>query len=158
MKMILTVFVVSAILASVLATASAEGVLDLSTLGKNTAQQATALPQLSPTMPTATSEANTTQQVTALPQVSPAMPTTAPLTLGGNVKTNVLDLSTLGKKQVTPLANMTMIKGPNPTTVTPMFSIRNANITTVASTIFTLPQAVGSNEVYTPPIAIFGGA
>ncbi len=135
MKLILTVFVVSAILASVLATASAEGVLDLSTLGKNTAQQAM-----------------------ALPQVSPAMPTTAPVTLGGKARTDVLDLSTLGKKQLTPSVAGTVIKGSNPVTVTPMFAIRNTNITTVANTVYTLPQAVGSNGVYTPPIAIFGGA
>jgi hypothetical protein len=135
MKLILTVFVVSAILAGVLATASAEGVLDLSTLSKNTAQQAT-----------------------ALPQVSPAMPTTAAVTLGGNVNTNALDLSTLGKKQLTPSVPATVIKGSNPVTITPMFSIRNTNITSVADTVYTLPQAVGSNGVYTPPIAIFGGA
>lgn len=135
MKLILTVIVVLAILASVLATANAEGVLDLSTLGKNTGQQAT-----------------------ALPQVSPAMPTTAAVTLGGNEKTDVIDLSTLGKKQLTPSVNATVIKGSNHVTVTPMFSIRNANITTMANTVYTLPQAVGSNRVYTPPIAIFGGA
>ncbi len=135
MKLILTVFVASALLASVLATASAEGVLDLSTLGKNTAQQPT-----------------------ALPQVSPTMPATAPATLGGGMKTDVLDLSTLGKKQLKPSIPATSIKGPNPVTVTPMFSIRNANITAAASTVYTMPQAVGANAVYTPAIAIFGGA
>lgn len=135
MKLILTVFVVSVLLASVLATASAEDVLDLSTLGKNTAQQ-----------------------TTALPQVSPALPTTATATLGGSVKTEVLDLSTLGKKQLNPSIPATSIKGPNPVTITPMFSIRNANITTVANTVYTLPQAVGANAVYTPAFAIFGGA
>jgi hypothetical protein len=135
MKLILTVFVVLAILASVLATASAEGVLDLSTLNKNTALQAT-----------------------TLPQVSPAMPTTAPVTLGGNERTDVIDLSTLGKKQLTPSVAATVIKGSNPVTVTPMFSIRNTNITTAANTVYTLPQAVGGNIVFTPPIAIFGGA
>jgi hypothetical protein len=131
MKLILTVFVVLAILAGVLATASAEDVLDLSTLGKSTAQ--------------------------TLPQLSPAMPTTAALTLGGDAKTDVIDLSTLGKK-FTSSVNSTLIKGSNAVTVTPMFSIRNTNITTEANTVFTLPQAVGSNSVYTPPIAIFGGA
>jgi hypothetical protein len=136
MKLILTVFVVSVLLAGVMATASAAEVMDLSTINKK--------PTLEPV---------------ALPQVSPNMPTIAATSLQGNVKKKVLDLSTLGKKAS---LNVTtdMIKGSSPITITPMFSIRNANVTTtIASTVFTLPLGISANpSVYTPPIAIFGGA
>jgi len=132
MKLILTIFVVLVLLAGV---SNAVGVLDLSTLNKNT-----------------------TKQTIALPQVSPTMPTIAPTNLGGNVESNVLDLSTLGKK-VQSKVSATLIKGPTPITVTPMFSVKNTNVTTEAGTVFTLPQAISANPtVYTPPIAIFGGA
>jgi len=132
MKLILTIFVVLVLLAGV---SNAVGVLDLSTLNKNT-----------------------TKQTIALPQVSPTMPTIAPTTLGGNVESYVLDLSTLGKK-VQSKVSATLIKGPTPITVTPMFSVKNTNVTTEAGTVFTLPQAISANPtVYTPPIAIFGGA
>ncbi|HOV51344.1 MAG: hypothetical protein A4E44_00367 [Methanosaeta sp. PtaB.Bin018] len=132
MKLILTIFVVLVLLAGA---SNAAGVLDLSTLNKNT-----------------------TKQTIALPQVSPTMPTIAPTTLGGNVESNVLDLSSLGKK-VESKVSATLIKGPTPITVTPMFSVKNTNVTTEAGTVFTLPQAISANAtVYTPPIAIFGGA
>jgi len=62
MKLILTIFVVLVLLAGV---SNAVGVLDLSTLNKNT-----------------------TKQTIALPQVSPTMPTIAPTNLGGNVESN----------------------------------------------------------------------
>jgi hypothetical protein len=134
MKLILTIFVVSMLLAGVVASASAAGVLELSTLNKNASQKTIALPQLSPTMPTI-----------------------APTVLGGKVNRNVLDLSTLGRKAETNVA-ATMIKGASPITVTPMFSVKNTNVTGVAGTVFTLPQAISANAtVYTPPIAIFGG-
>jgi len=137
MKLILTVFVVLVLMAGVLATASAEGVLDLSTLNK---KQAAAM------------------QPIVLPQLTPMMPTIAPTALGGQSNSNAIDLSNLGKKYSTTMA-ATMIKGPNPITVTPMFSIMNINMTGQANTVFTLPQAVAANpQVYTPPIAIFGGA
>jgi hypothetical protein len=85
------------------------------------------------------------------------MPTIAPTALGNNETRKVLDLSTLGKKTKSVAA--TEIKGATPVTVTPMFSVKNKNVTTEASTVFTMPQAVSSNAtVYTPPIAIFGGA
>lgn len=130
MRLILTLFVVSVLVAA----ASAAEVLDLSTLGKK--------PDL---------------EVVSLPQVSPTMPTIAPTSLGGAGR-DAVDLSTLGKKVQTSLP-ATQIKGSSPITVTPMFAIRNSNITTVASTVFTLPQAISANaSVYTPPIAIFGGA
>jgi len=135
MKLILTIFAVSVLLAGALATASAAGVLDLSTINKNT-----------------------TQQVLVLPQLSPTMPTIAAKSLGGEIQSNVLDLSTLGKKPSTNVA-ATLIKGATPITITPMFAVKNANVTGQAGSVFTLPQAVAANaSVYTPPIAIFGGA
>lgn len=75
MKLILTLFVVTVLLASVAVTASAADVLDLSTLGKKPSIEAVSLPRLSPTMPTI-----------------------APTALGGKLNSDVLDLSTLGKK------------------------------------------------------------
>jgi hypothetical protein len=135
MKLILTLFVVTILLASVAVTASAADVLELSTLGKKTSVEAVTLPKLSPTMPTI-----------------------APTTLGGKQNTEVLDLSTLGKKAQAN-ANVSMIKGATPVTVTPMFSVKNGNVTNQAGSVFTLPQAVAAApSVYTPPIAIFGGA
>ena len=148
MKLILTLFVVTVLLASVAVTANAADVLDLSTLGKKPATEAVSLPRLSPTMPTI-----------------------APTALGGNLKSNVLDLSTLGKKAQAN-ANASMIKSASPVTVTPMFSVKNGNMTNQAGSVFTLPQAISATpsvytlpqaisatpSVYTPPIAIFGGA
>jgi len=135
MKLILTLFVVTVLLASVAVTASAADVLDLSTLGKKPSMEAVSLPRLSPTMPTI-----------------------APTTLGGNLKSNVLDLSTLGKKALLNVST-TMIKGASPVTITPMFSVKNGNVTNQAGSVITLPQAISAApSVYTPPIAIFGGA
>ena len=135
MKLILTVFVITVLLASVAVTASAADVLDLSTLGKKPSREPVSLPQLSPTMPTI-----------------------APTALGGSSRVDVLDLSTLGKKAQTDVS-ATMIKGASPVTVTPMFAVKNTNLTNQAGSVFTLPQAISANpSVYTPPIAIFGGA
>jgi opacity protein-like surface antigen len=132
MKLIL---IVSVLLASLAVTASAADVLDLSTLGKKQSIEAV-----------------------SLPKVSPTMPTIAPTSLGGNLKSNVLDLSTLGKKALLNLS-ATMIKGASPITVTPMFAVKNGNVTNQAGSVYTLPQAISANaSVYTPPIAIFGGA
>jgi hypothetical protein len=135
MKLILTLFVVTVLLASIAVTASAADVLELSTLGKKTSMEAVSLPRLSPTMPTI-----------------------AATSLGGNLKSDVLDLSTLGKKALLNV-NTTMIKGPTPVTITPMFAVKNTNVTNQAGSVFTLPQAISATtSVYTPPIAIFGGA
>jgi len=136
MKLILTVFVVLVLLVGILATASAEGALDLSTLNKKQAAM----------------------QPVVLPQLTPAMPTIPPTALGVRSNSDAIDLSTLGKKYNTSMT-ATMIRGPNPITVTPMFSVMNINMTGEANTVFTLPQAIAANpQVYTPPIAIFGGA
>jgi hypothetical protein len=135
MKLILTVLVVTVLLASTAVTASAADVIALSTLGNKPSIEAV-----------------------SLPQVSPTMPTIAPTPLGGNLTGNVLDLSTLGKKaQLDTTA--TVIKGASPVTITPMFAVKNADVTNQAGTVFTLPQAISASaSVYTPPIAIFGGA
>ncbi len=135
MKSILIVFVAIVFLSGIMATASAAGAIDLSTLNK-------------------TSKAS----VLALPQLSPTMPTIAPTALGGNVKSNVIDLSTLGKK-IESAVPATAIKGATPVTITPMFAVKNANATSLGGTVFTLPQAVSSGaSVITPAIALFGGA
>jgi hypothetical protein len=135
MKLILTVFVVTILLASAAVTASAADVLDLSTLGKKPSIEAV-----------------------SLPKVSPTMPTIAPNVLGGNLKSDVLDLSTLRRKaQIN--VNATMISDASPVTITPMFAVKNANVTNQAGSVFTLPQAISASAiVYTPPISIFGGA
>jgi hypothetical protein len=135
MKFILTVLVVSALLAGMLANASAQEPLKLGS-----------------------KEIKGSIEPIALPKLSPTLPTIPPTALGGNVETTVRDLSTIGKKAA-PSIPTTAIMGATPITVTPSFSIVNKNITTEANTVFTLPQAVAANPmVYTPPIAIFGGA
>jgi hypothetical protein len=135
MKLILSVFVVTALLAGTAFMASAADVLDLSTLNKK------------PVM-----------DIVQLPRLSPTMPTTAATALGGNANTNVLDLSTLGKKAALNVTT-TNIEGPSPITVTPMFAVKNGNASNQAGSVYTLPQAISSGtNVYTPPIAIFGGA
>ena len=135
MKSILTIFAASAFLLGIMAAASAADVIELSTLGKKPQVDAISLPQLSPTMPTI-----------------------APAALGSDITSNVMDLSTLGKKIVSTVP-ATALKGATPITITPMFAVRNSNASSVGNTVFTLPQAVSSgNSVYTPPIAIFGGA
>ena len=135
MKSILTAVVAIVFLSSIMAAASAADVHDLSTINKTS--KASAL---------------------TLPQISPTMPTIAPTVLGGNVKSNVMDLSTLGKK-IEPAVPATAIKGASPITVTPMFAVKNADAGHLGGTVFTLPQAVSSGaSVITPPIAIFGGA
>jgi hypothetical protein len=137
MKAILIVSVVLMLFAGVMAAAAAEGVLDLSTLGKKPVLEPIALPKLTPTMPT---NYETTY-------------------LGSQTAKGIVDLSTLGKKSQMPNVAATFIKGPTPITITPSFAIRNNNVTSFANTIITLPQAISANTtVYTPPIAIFGGA
>ena len=133
MKLIL---IVAVLLASVAFTASAADVLDLSTLGNN-----------KPII-----------EAVSLPRLSPTMPTIAPTSLGGNFNKNVRDLSTLGNNAQID-ATATMIKGSSPVTITPMFAIKNSNVTNQAGSVFTLPQAISASaSVYTPPFAIFGGA
>ncbi len=135
MKVILTISVVLMLLAGAIAAAGADGVIDLSTLGKQSSEPV-ALPRLTTTMPT-----NYTATY-----------------LGSQTSKPVIDLSTLGKAKTTSVAAVEL-KGANPITITPSFSIKNANITTEANTIFTLPQAISANTtLYTPPFAIFGGA
>ncbi|MCK9565213.1 MAG: hypothetical protein M0Q43_04090 [Methanothrix sp.] len=135
MKLILTLFVVTVLLASVAVTASAADVLDLSTLGKK--------PSIEPV---------------SLPRLSPTMPTIAATSLGSNQNSDVLDLSTLGKKALLNVST-SMIKGASPVTITPMFAVKNTNVTNQAGSVYTLPLAISATpSVYTSPIAIFGGA
>ena len=135
MKLVLTIIVVSMLLAGVLIAAGENNVLDLSTLGKNSLG------------------------TIAFPVISQNMPNVSVTHLGENTTPQVSDLSTLGKPKIESTGSPVMIKGPSPVTITPMFSIKNQNITSEANTVFTLPQAVSANStVYTPPIAIFGGA
>jgi hypothetical protein len=135
MKVLLNVLIVSILFASILVV-SGVGIIDLSTLGNKPALQPVVLPQVSPTMP--------------------AIPPTA---LGGNVNVAVMDLSTLGKKSMKPMTSATVIKAGTPITVTPNIAIKNMNITSVANTVYTPPQAISANAtVYTPPFAIFGGS
>ena len=131
MKAILTLSVVLMLFAGVIAAAAADGVLDLSTLNKK---------------PVST---------IALPQSTPTINYAAANYLGSKTTKEVLDLSTLGKKKVTPTVAATLIKGPTPVTITPSFTIRNNNVTSVANDIITQPQAVTKNTtIYTLPIAI----
>lgn len=135
MKVIITISIVLILFAGVISAVGAEGVIDLSTLGKKSSEPI-ALPRLTPTMPT-----NYTTTY-----------------LGSQTSKPVIDLSTLGKVKTVSAVAGVELKGATPITITPGFSIRNANITNEANTIFTLPHAISANTLYTPPFAIFGGA
>ena len=135
MKVTIMITVVSMLLAGVLIAAGADNVLDLSTLGKNNMGSIT------------------------IPMISQGMTSVPATHLGENTTPGVSDLSTLGKPTVESTSSPVSITGPSPVTITPMFSIKNQNITSQANTVFTLPLAISANStVYTPPIAIFGGA
>ena len=135
MKATLTIIVISMLLAGMLVAAGADGVLDLSTLGKKSIDTIN------------------------IPMISQNMPSVPATSLGENATPQVIDLSTLGKKIAESTVAPVVIKGAAPITITPMFAIKNQNITSEANTVFTLPQAIAANStVYTPPIAIFGGA
>lgn len=135
MKAILIVLVISILFGSFIA-ASGQKPLELSTLQNKPAMEPIKLPKLSPILPTA-----------------------PPTALGGNVNKTVVDLSTLGRKAMMPVTPAVVLKASTPITVTPSFSIKNTNITGTANTVLTPPQAISANStVYTPPIAIFGGA
>jgi hypothetical protein len=130
MKTILTITVVLVLFAGVITAAAADGVLDLSTLNKN---------------PVST---------IVLPQSTSTVDYAAANYLGSKTTKEVLDLSTMGKK-VTSTVAATLIKGPTPVTITPSFTIRNNNGTSVANDIITQPQAVTKNTtLFTLPIAI----
>jgi hypothetical protein len=133
MKAFLMIIVVTMLLG--LVAAGAEGVLDLSTLGKSSAD---------------------TLGIPATSSSTSNIPVTM---LGEKTTPQVLDLSTLGKKTVESTTPPVTITAPSPITFTPMFAIMNQNVTSEANTVFTLPQAISPNAtVYTPPIAIFGGS
>jgi hypothetical protein len=130
MKTILTLSMVLILFAGVIAATAADGVLDLSTLNKK---------------PVST---------IIIPQSTPTIDYAAANYLGSKTTKEVLDLSTLGKK-FTPTVSATLIKGPTPVIITPSFTIRSNNVTSVANDIITQPQAVTRNTtIYTLPIAI----
>ncbi len=130
MKLDLSILVVTVLLASAAFTASAADVTNLSTLNEESTE------------------------TVSLPQVSATTTSTiAPAQLGGNTKTSVIDLSTLGKKSESS-TSATKITGATPVTVTPMFAIKNANASGSSGVFIT----GGNTTVYTPAIAIFGGA
>ena len=130
MKTILIITVILVLFAGAIAATAADGVLDLSTLTKK---------------PVST---------IALPQSTPTVNYAAANYLGSKTTKEVLDLSTMGKKFTATVA-ATLIKGPTPVIITPSFTIRNNNVTSVANDIITQPQAVTKNTtIYTPPIAI----
>jgi hypothetical protein len=136
MKVLLNVLIVSILFASILVVSGVSPV-DLSTVGKNK-------PALQPVM---------------LPRLSATMPTVPPTALGGNVNKAVMDLSTIGRTLTRPQIPASLIKAGTPITRTPTIAIRNMNITSRASTVYTPPMAIPANAtVYTPPFAIFGGA
>ncbi|MFB3763921.1 MAG: hypothetical protein ACE14P_01580 [Methanotrichaceae archaeon] len=135
MKLVLTIIVVSILLAGVLIAAGADNVIDLSTLGRSN------------------------QGTINIPVISQSMASIPATHLGESATPQVSSLSTLGKPKVESTTSALKINGPSPITITPMFAIKNQNITTEANTVFTLPVAVGANStVFTLPIAIFGGA
>jgi hypothetical protein len=137
MKVLLNVLIVSILFASILVV-SGVSTVDLSTVGKNK-------PALQPVM---------------LPRLSATMPTVPPTALGGGyVNKGVMDLSTIGRQLIKPMTAATVIKAGTPITRTPTIAIRNMNITSRASTVYTPPLAIPANAtVITPPFAIFGGA
>lgn len=84
-----------------------------------------------------------------------------------NVSPDVVQLSTLGKKIQRSTVEPKELSAAKPVTITPSFAIMNANITAGTNTVITMPQALSGAQinylrpnvtVWTPPIAIFGGA
>jgi hypothetical protein len=140
MKAKITIIILSLLFTGIMV--EAQTVNDLSTLGKKPDREIANLPRLTPYMPSL---------------------------FMGETRSGVtpVELSTLGKKNLMPRIEPRMLGSSIPITVTPSFSIRNQNLTAGANTVYTMPQALASSQinylnpnvtVYTPPIAIFGGA
>lgn len=134
--------VISMIICGVVISASATDVIDLSTIGKKPVIEPVSLPRYTTYTPL----------VGNMENASP---------------TGVLDLSTLNQKATTSNVQATPLGGTKPITVTPSFSVMNANITSGANSVYSpaitlngsnLNYLVPNVTVYTPPIAIFGGA
>jgi hypothetical protein len=145
MKALPVIIIISMLFAGVMAASAVGNILDLSTQGKKPQMEVVKLPRLTPYIPTYPVIDNTTPS-----GIVPLM------------------LSTLGRKSALPVYEPRSLSGIRPITVTPSFSIKNGNVNTPGQiTVFTLPHAIkpqrGDNAspaptVYTPPIAIFGGA
>ncbi|NYT02648.1 MAG: hypothetical protein GKC10_07830 [Methanosarcinales archaeon] len=134
MKVHITVIVISMLLLGTMA-AMAINVNELSTLGKKPVKEPIALPRLTSFTPTYIA-----------PNASPSG--LAPI-----------ELSTLLRKQAASTVPPRVLGSSTPITVTPGFSIRNANVTGLANSVITPSQAIRANAtVITPPFAIFGGA
>lgn len=100
-------------------------------------------------------------EVVSLPRISPYTPAMS------NASPGVVQLSTLGRKIQRPTIEPKALAAAKPVTITPSFAIMNANITAGTNTIITMPHALSGAQlnylrpnvtVWTPPIAIFGGA
>ncbi|ABK15002.1 MAG: hypothetical protein H5T42_08275 [Methanothrix sp.] len=100
-------------------------------------------------------------EAVSLPMISQYTPAIS------NVSPDVVQLSTLGKKIQRSTVEPKELSAAKPVTITPSFAIMNANITAGTNTIITMPQALSGAQinylrpnvtVWTPPIAIFGGA
>lgn len=145
MKTLTVLIVLSLLIVGAVSAASAEGVISLSTLGKTTTTiEPVQLPRLTPYTPSITTFSD---------NLSPAI--------------GVLDLSTLGKATSRSPINARLLTGSKPITFTPSIAIMNANVTSGANTVYTPAHALAgaainylnpNATVYTPPIAIFGGA
>lgn len=145
MKTLTMLIVLSLFIAGAVSAASAAGVLDLSTLGKTTTtMEPVKLPRLTAYTPSITSYSD---------NLSPVV--------------GVLDLSTLGKAVSRSTINARVLTGAKPITITPAIAIMNANVTSGANTVYTPAHALAGAQInnlipnatiYTPPIAIFGGA
>jgi len=134
MKVYIIVIVISMLLLGTMA-AVAVNVNDLSTIGKKPVIEPISLPRLTSFTPTYIS-----------PNASPSG--MAPI-----------ELSTLLRKQTASSVPPRALGSATPITVTPGFSIRNANVTGLANSVITPSQAIRANAtVITPTFAIFGGA
>ncbi|HOT06599.1 MAG: hypothetical protein A4E45_01433 [Methanosaeta sp. PtaB.Bin039] len=136
MRTITTLIIISMLMAGLVASAGAAGVIDLSSLGKKPVIEPISLPRMTSYTPSFLSYEN------------------------ANPTYNVIDLSTLNRKAVTPSVAAYVIKGANPIKFTPTVAIFNQNRTaSLTNTVVTPSFAVAANRTaITPPQAIFGGA
>ncbi|MGB9902925.1 hypothetical protein [Methanothrix sp.] len=100
-------------------------------------------------------------ETVSLPRISPYTPAIS------NASPGVVQLSTLGRKIQRSTIEPKELSAAKPVTITPSFAIMNANITAGTNTVITMPHALAGAQinylrpnvtVWTPPIAIFGGA
>lgn len=138
-----TIFLaISLVLVSVALTVTATEVISLSTLDKI---EPVSLPRLSP-------YTSGIGYASAIDNASPA---------------GAVQLSTLVRKAQRAAIEPKALAAAKPVTITPSFAIMNANITAGTNTVVTMPHALSGSQInylrpnvtiWTPPIAIFGGA